>query len=99
MTLIAYEFGNYRMRKTWLDKCLKSNVSQRPLTISMLNGGKYLNLYASFFIIAFHHYQNAFSQFFAAFLKITSNFEHFVQNMALIADVFPKVETAKDAVS
>ena len=65
----------------------------------MLNGGNNLNLYASFFIIAFHHYQNAFSQFFAAFLKIRSNFEDFVQNMALIDDAFPKLETAKGAVS
>ena len=42
--------------------------------------------------------QKAFSQFFCAFFKSTSNFEHFQKNMTLIADVFPKLRTKKDIV-
>ena len=43
--------GNCGLRKTWLDKCLKSDVSQRPSTINMLKGAKHcLNLLAIFFI-------------------------------------------------
>ena len=42
--------------------------------------------------------QKAFSQSFCAFFKSTSNFEHFQKNMALIADVFPKLRTKKDIV-
>ena len=33
-------FGNYRQRKTWLEKCLKSLVSEEPLTSNMVNGPK-----------------------------------------------------------
>ena len=43
--------------------------------------------------------QKAFSQYFAAFEKSTSNFEHFENKMSLVADVFPKIETVKDVVS
>ena len=34
-------FRSYGLRKTWLDKCLKSAVSQYPSTSNMLNGSKY----------------------------------------------------------
>ena len=37
------------------------------------------------------------SQFFAAILKLTSNFEHFEKNMTLIGYVFPKLRTVKRA--
>ena len=40
-----------------------------------------------------------FSQFFLAFLKFISNFEHFGKMMILIAYVFLKLETAKEMVS
>ena len=30
--------SNYRARKTWLDNCLKSPVSEEPLTSNMING-------------------------------------------------------------
>ena len=32
---------NYELRKTWLDKCLKSLVSEDPLTDNILNGRKH----------------------------------------------------------
>ena len=31
-------FSNYRLQKTWLDKCLKSPVSEDPSTSDMVNG-------------------------------------------------------------
>ena len=34
-------FRNYRFRKTWLGKCLKSPVSEDPLTDNMVNGLKH----------------------------------------------------------
>ena len=34
-------FRNYGIPKTWLDKCLKSSVSEDPLTRPMVNGSKY----------------------------------------------------------
>ena len=40
-----------------------------------------------------------FSEFFALFLKETSNFEHLKKEMNLIAYAFPKLRTAKDMVS
>ena len=42
--------------------------------------------------------QKTFSQFFCAFFKYTSNFEHFQKKMTLIAHVFPKLWTPKDVV-
>ena len=33
-------FGNYKLRKTWLDICLKSPVSEDPLRNNMVNGPK-----------------------------------------------------------
>ena len=38
-------FQNYRLRKTWLDQCLKSSVSQHPSTDNTVNGPQhYCNL-------------------------------------------------------
>ena len=34
-------FSTYTLRKTWLDKCLKSPVSEDPLTSKMVNGPKH----------------------------------------------------------
>ena len=34
-------FQNYGLRKTWLDKCLKSPVSEDPLTSNIGNGPKH----------------------------------------------------------
>ena len=42
--------------------------------------------------------QKTFSQFFSAFLKSTLNFEHFQKNINLIADVFPKLASAKKVI-
>ena len=45
-------FRTYGVRKTWLDKCLKSPVSEDPLTSIKVNGRKYcLNLNESTFTI------------------------------------------------
>ena len=41
MTLIADVFFNFRLRKTWLDKCLKSPLSEDSSTSNMVNGLKY----------------------------------------------------------
>ena len=32
---------NYGVQKTWLDICLKSHVSENPLTGNMLNGPRH----------------------------------------------------------
>ena len=42
--------------------------------------------------------QKTFSQFFSAFLKSTLNFEHFQKKIKLIADVFPKLPSAKKVI-
>ena len=31
-------FRNYGLQKTWLEKCLKSHVSEHPSTVIMLMG-------------------------------------------------------------
>ena len=33
--------GNYRLQKTWLDKCLKSLVLEDPSTSDMVNASKH----------------------------------------------------------
>ena len=40
INLIADVFSTYGLRKTWLDKCLKTLVSEDPLTSKMENGPK-----------------------------------------------------------
>ena len=40
-TLIADVFLNLRTPKTWLDKCLKSFVSEDPSTSNIVNGPKH----------------------------------------------------------
>ena len=42
--------------------------------------------------------QQTFSQFFCAFLKSTLNSEHFQKKINLIADVFPKLPSAKKVI-
>ena len=42
--------------------------------------------------------QKTFSQFFSAFLKSTLNSEHFQKKINLIADVFPKLPSAKKVI-
>ena len=45
-------FRNYKLPKTWLEKCLKSPISEDPSTRNMVNGLKHsLNLHESTFII------------------------------------------------
>ena len=41
MTLKAFVFPKLRTPKTWLDKCLKSLVSEDPSTSNMVNGAKH----------------------------------------------------------
>ena len=38
MTLIDFVFSIIRTQKTWFNKCLKSSVSEDPLTSNMVNG-------------------------------------------------------------
>ena len=42
--------------------------------------------------------QKTFSQFFSAFSKSTLNSEHFQKKIILIADVFPKLPSAKKVI-
>ena len=42
--------------------------------------------------------QKNFFQFFSTFLKSTLNFEHFQKKMALITDVFPKLQSPKKVI-
>ena len=42
--------------------------------------------------------QKTFSEFFSAFLKSTLNFEHIQKKINLIADVFPKLPSAKKVI-
>ena len=56
MNLIAFFFRNYRLPKMWLDKYLKSPVSEHPSTINMQKRHKHcLNIQDSTFIKFFHH--------------------------------------------
>ena len=49
-------FRKYRLRKTWLDQCLKICVSQNPLTDNMANGSKHCcNLNDNTFLIFINH--------------------------------------------
>ena len=48
--------------------------------------------------ILLSHKQKTFSEFFSAFLKSTLNFEHFRKKIKLIADVFPKLPSAKKVI-
>ena len=49
-------FRKYRLRKTWLDKCLKSCFSEDPSRDNMANGWKYCcNLNESIFTIFINH--------------------------------------------
>ena len=42
--------------------------------------------------------QKTFSEFFSAILKSTLNFEHFQKKINLIADVFPKLPSARKVI-
>ena len=49
-------FRKYRLRKKWLDKCLKSRVSEDPYTDNKANGSKHCcNLNSSTFRIFINH--------------------------------------------
>ena len=52
-------FGNYKLRKTWLDTSLKSPVSEDPLRNNMVNGPKNCwNQLDSTFIIFIDHFED-----------------------------------------
>ena len=36
-------FFSFVVRKTWLDKCLKTTVSEDPLTSNMVNGSNHFS--------------------------------------------------------
>ena len=49
---LLMHFQNYRLRKTWLDKCLRGLVSEDPSLSDMVNGPKHCwNLHGSSFIV------------------------------------------------
>ena len=49
-------FPNYQLRKTWLDQCLKSPISEDPSTDNMVIGPKHCcNLNDSTFTIFIDH--------------------------------------------
>ena len=53
-------FRKYHLRKTWLDKCLKSRVSEDPSTDNMANGSKHCyNLNDSTFAIFINHCESS----------------------------------------
>ena len=61
MTITAFVFSKLRTLKTWLDKCLKSPVSEDPSTSNMVNVRKhYWNLHHSTFIIFLRHWPGNF---------------------------------------
>ena len=61
MTITAFVFSKLRTLKTWLDKCLKSPVSEDPSTSNMVNVPKhYWNLHHSTFIIFLRHWPGNF---------------------------------------
>ena len=50
-------FRNYGLRKTWLDKCLRSPISEKPLTGNVVNGPIHcFNLNDSTFTIFIDHF-------------------------------------------
>ena len=58
MTLIAFVFWKLLTPKTWLDKCLKSPVSEDPSTSNMADVPKHCwNLHHTIFIIFIDHCQ------------------------------------------
>ena len=58
MTLIAFVFWKLLTPKTWLDKCLKSPVSEDPSTSNMADVPKHCwNLHHTIFIIFIGHSQ------------------------------------------
>ena len=53
-------FWRYWLRKIWLDKFLKSHVSEDPQTDKKANGSKYCcNLSDSTFIIFINHWEGS----------------------------------------
>ena len=61
MTITAFVFSKLRTLKTWLDKCLKSPVSEDPSTSNMVNVPKhYWSLHHSTFIIFLRHWPGNF---------------------------------------
>ena len=49
-------FRNYGLRKTWLDKCLKSAVEECPSKSNVVNGPKHVsNLNGDAFTISIDH--------------------------------------------
>ena len=52
-------FRTYQVRKTWLDKCLKSPLSEDPSTSTMVNGSNHsTKLSESAFTIFIDPYQS-----------------------------------------
>ena len=98
MTLLAYVFLKLRTlkdvvrkmsKKSRLRGSLKRTHGKRSQTLININGSTLI------FEMHLSQQQKTFSQFFCAFFKSTTNFEHFQKKMTLIAYVSPKLQTPK----
>ena len=74
----------------------------RPFVNTLSEDDRYCLLYKDNLLqpiqILLSQKQKTFSQFFSAFLKSTLNYEHFQKKINLIADVFPKLPSAKKVI-
>ena len=75
-------FRNLKLRQTLLVKCLKSPVSKYTSRVNTLSADNKYSLRYSETLrqpirMILSKKQNTFFQYFAKFLKVTSNFEHF----------------------
>ena len=105
MALIADVSLELRTRKTWLNKCLKTPVSEDPSTTNMLSWIKHCwNLSHTIFSIfkstqmQLSQKKKAFFAFFWTILKSWLNSEHFQRKITIILDVFPNLWTPKNMV-
>ena len=89
-------FPKNQLRKTWLDKCLKSRVSEDPLTDNMANGTKHCsNLNDSTFTKLIYHCKDSCSgksrnQFRCTYVKNKKLFLHF---FFIIFKIYIKFQT------
>ena len=79
-------FSNYRLQKTWLDKCLKSPVSEDPSTSDMVNGPKrcFSPRASTFTIFINHCYRNSVGKNLC--LKVTQ-IDAYLMNTLKVAEI------------
>ena len=79
-------FSNYRLQKTWLDKCLKSPVSEDTSTSDMVNGPKrcFSPRASTFTIFINHCYRNSVGKNLC--LKVTQ-IDAYLMNTLKVAEI------------